>query len=70
MCHRAGASNRPLNPLDVAGRRVRTLLDRARLAAGPHEVTMDAGRLRGGMYWCRLDVNGRRTSRRMVLLGR
>ncbi len=56
--------------LDVAGRRVRTLVDGA-LAAGAHELAWD-GRDEGGapapagLYWARLEANGERATRRLV----
>ena len=56
--------------LDVAGRRVRTLLD-ASLVSGPHEVAWD-GRDEGGapaaagLYWAKLEAAGEAVSRRVV----
>jgi hypothetical protein len=56
--------------MDVAGRRVRTLLDTP-LAAGPHEIAWD-GRDAGGaqaaagLYWAMLEAGGEKVSRRLV----
>ena len=56
--------------MDVAGRRVRTLLD-APLTAGPHEIAWD-GRDAGGaqaaagLYWAMLEAGGEKVSRRLV----
>jgi len=58
--------------VDVAGRRVRTLVDET-LAAGPHELAWD-GRDAGGapapagLYWARLDAGGEHATRRLVRL--
>ncbi|MBD3162369.1 MAG: T9SS type A sorting domain-containing protein [Candidatus Eisenbacteria bacterium] len=56
---------------DVAGRRVRTLLDRP-LAAGPQQVVWDGRDASGaaspsGIYYTRLTVDGTEKTRRMVL---
>jgi hypothetical protein len=57
---------------DAAGRHVRTLLDGAR-EAGPHDAAWDGrddgGRVQAaGVYFYRLDVNGRGQAKKMVLL--
>jgi flagellar hook assembly protein FlgD len=57
---------------DVAGRRVRTLLDGER-AAGAHELrwdraTDDGGRAPAGVYFYRLSAGGRDVSRRLVVV--
>lgn len=59
-----------LRVYDVRGRLVRTLLDRAALAAGRHEAAWDGRDDRGtraaaGVYFSRLDVGGRTTTRRL-----
>jgi hypothetical protein len=61
-----------IDVLDVAGRHVRTLLDRA-LAAGRWSVTWDGRTDRGeataaGTYFYRTTVDGLTESRRMVML--
>lgn len=50
---------------DVTGREVRTLASGAH-ASGPHTVTFDAAGLAGGIYVFALEVDGQRTSRRML----
>ena len=57
---------------DVAGRRVRMLLD-GESAAGLHEVRWDraaddGGRVPAGVYFYRLSAGGRDVSRRMVVV--
>jgi aminopeptidase N len=56
--------------LDVAGRRVRTLVD-GPLEAGAHDVTWDGRDERGvaapaGLYWARLECGGESAVRRLV----
>ncbi len=58
--------------MDVAGRRVRTLVDGA-VEAGPHEVAWDGfdgagARVPAGLYWARLEAAGERVTRRLVRL--
>ncbi len=58
--------------LDVAGRRVRTLLDGA-LSAGSHEAAWDGrgengGRAPAGLYWARLEADGAVCTQRLVRL--
>lgn len=54
-----------LQVFDVTGREVRTLASGA-YASGPHTVTFDAAGLAGGVYVFALEVDGQRTSRRML----
>ena len=68
----AGGDAVRLDVFDVAGRHVRTLVDR-RVAAGRYAVPWngrdDRGRpVASGVYFCRLDAPGLRAVRRMVLL--
>jgi hypothetical protein len=53
--------------LDVAGRRVATLLD-ARLSGGPHALRWEAASAKPGVYFIRLEAGGRVLARRLVLL--
>ena len=58
--------------VDVAGRRVRTLVD-GTLGTGPHEVVWDGrgeegGRVSAGLYWARLEAEGTVCVRRVVRL--
>jgi hypothetical protein len=59
--------------LDVAGRRIRTLLDRDREPAGMHEAWIrtgeSGGRIAPGVYLLRVAAAGRVTLRRFVILG-
>ncbi len=69
----AAAGPARLRVYDVAGRRVRTLLDERALVAGPAEVTWDgrddAGRdAPGGVYLVRLETGGRSETRRVLRL--
>jgi flagellar hook assembly protein FlgD len=57
---------------DVAGREVRRLQDAVQ-AAGDHEVVWNgednrSQRVARGVYWIRLSVDDRNTSRKMLLL--
>ncbi|HEX5131777.1 MAG TPA: FlgD immunoglobulin-like domain containing protein [Candidatus Krumholzibacteria bacterium] len=57
---------------DLAGKVVRTLVD-ATQAGGPHEAVWDGSDGRGepvssGIYFCVLDADGQRSTRKMVLL--
>jgi hypothetical protein len=68
---RAGAVR--LEVFDLAGRRVRALLDERSLPAGTHAVTWDgrdqAGNpVQAGVYLCRIETGGRSESRRIVRL--
>jgi F5/8 type C domain-containing protein/cellulase (glycosyl hydrolase family 5) len=55
--------------VDVAGRRVRTLID-GRMEAGAHEALLDGRRLPAGLYVCRLaTATGTRTIRVIRLSG-
>jgi hypothetical protein len=56
--------------IDVAGRRMRTLVDGA-LDAGPHDCAWDGRDQRGrsvpaGLYWARLEMAGEVTARKLV----
>ena len=54
-----------LRVYDVTGREVRTLASGAH-ASGTHTVKFDAAGLAGGVYVFALEVDGQRTSRRML----
>jgi hypothetical protein len=56
-----------LRVYDVAGRVVATLLDRATLEPGAHEVPFDGGRLPAGVYLARLTTGGVSETRRIVV---
>jgi hypothetical protein len=53
---------------DLAGRRVRTLLDHASLVAGPHEVRLATSDLRAGFYLARLEVGRDAVSRKLLVI--
>jgi hypothetical protein len=57
---------------DVRGRRVVTLMDGTRLAAGPHTVGLDrrAAGLESGLYFYRIEAEGSRRSGSIVILDR
>ena len=57
-----------LEVYDVAGRRVATLLNRERRAAGPQQVVLDGSHLASGVYLAYLEVDGRVSAQRIVLL--
>jgi len=52
---------------DIAGRRVRTLVDGSR-EAGRHEVTLDGSGLASGIYMVRMDSQGVSATKRITLL--
>ncbi len=52
---------------DAAGRLMETLVD-GPLAPGRHELLFDGGRVPPGVYFCRVEANDRRETRKMVLL--
>jgi endoglucanase len=56
--------------VDVAGRQV-AILAQGALDAGRHEYewTTAGSVTKPGIYWARLDADGRRTTRRFVILG-
>jgi hypothetical protein len=56
-----------LGVYDIAGRRVATLVD-GPVEAGERRVTLDAAGWASGIYLYRLEMGGRRMSRRMTLL--
>jgi hypothetical protein len=55
-----------LELLDVAGRRVQALVDGALLAPGPHELELSAAGLPAGLYFCRLEAGGVRSTAKLV----
>jgi len=68
----SGREPASLTVYDVAGRKVRTLVD-DRLDAGPHTAAWDGKDSRGhrvapGIYFCRLEMLGKAASAKMVLL--
>ena len=63
---RAGAVT--LDLVDVAGRRVRRLLDGASMSAGHHEVRLDRDGLRAGLYFARLAFGGRHFDRKIAIV--
>ena len=56
-----------LTVFNVLGQKVKTLID-APMQAGAHQVTFDGRNLASGIYWYRLQANGRVKVRKMVLL--
>jgi hypothetical protein len=52
---------------DLAGHRVKTIAD-ARMTSGPHRLVMRGKGLAPGVYHCRLDVDGRVITRRLLLV--
>jgi glucose/arabinose dehydrogenase len=67
----AAAAAAELTLYDMGGRRVRTLLAAAGLAAGPHEVVWDGAdaagrRVPAGLYFARLRAGGETLDRRVV----
>jgi endonuclease I len=52
---------------DVLGKQVASLVDAVR-PAGEHECELDARKLAGGVYFCRLETTGSADVRKMVLL--
>jgi hypothetical protein len=52
---------------DARGRQVQVLIDRS-LSAGEHEVSFEAHDLPSGVYFSRLEVGGKTSTSRMVLL--
>jgi len=65
--HLKGTSDIRLDVFDLLGRRVFTPVE-SRLAAGPHQVDLDATRLVPGTYLYRLQTEERSITRRMVIL--
>jgi hypothetical protein len=53
---------------NVLGRRVATLVDRRKRAAGRHEVEWDVSRLASGMYFGRLKVGERTQTQKIVVI--
>jgi peptidyl-prolyl cis-trans isomerase B (cyclophilin B) len=53
--------------LDVFGQEVRTLLSAEHMSAGPHEVTFAKDDLAAGMYFYRLEAEGRSITKRMIV---
>ena len=56
-----------LTVFNVLGQKVKTLIDDP-MQAGAHQVTFDGRNLASGIYWYRLQANGRVKVRKMVLL--
>jgi len=57
-----------LRLLDPAGRLVQSVLDGVTLAAGEHDVEIESGRLRPGVYWYQLEAGTSTLTRRMVAI--
>jgi hypothetical protein len=55
-----------LSIINASGRCVKTLINKV-MQAGTYEVKWDAGRVGGGMYYCRLKFEGKYLSRTLVL---
>ncbi|HET9233555.1 MAG TPA: T9SS type A sorting domain-containing protein [Candidatus Eisenbacteria bacterium] len=66
--HLDRAAEVSLSVHDVNGRVVARLVQGERLSAGPHDVAFDGRGLFSGVYLCRLDVGGIKSSRRIVLI--
>jgi hypothetical protein len=56
-----------LHVLDMSGRLISTIADEV-MQAGQHTFNWDAGQFDNGVYICKLSVNGRSVSKRMVLM--
>lgn len=56
-----------LSLFDASGRLVQQLIDGPR-PAGQHEITLDSGRLPGGIYLYRLEAGDRVSSKKMIVL--
>jgi hypothetical protein len=52
---------------DVAGRCVRTLIRSEPMAAGVHELRLDTSRWPSGVYWCRMEADGRTFARKLLV---
>ena len=55
-----------INIIDPSGRIVKTLLKKT-LPSGRHEINWNSEGLKGGMYYCKIDFEGKSQSRAMVL---
>jgi hypothetical protein len=62
-----GSQNVSLTVFDLQGRLVARLLDGVLQPAGPHEVSVQAGRWRPGVYLYRLEAGGASATRKMVV---
>jgi uncharacterized protein (DUF362 family) len=52
--------------INASGRQVKTLIKKV-MRPGQHEIKWNAGRLGGGMYYCRLSFEGKTQSRALIL---
>ena len=52
---------------DIAGRRVATL-EQGRESAGTHEVNWNTNGVRGGMYFCRMQVGGVTVTKSLLVM--
>jgi hypothetical protein len=57
-----------LSIFDLQGRCVARLIEGALREAGRHDVRLQTGLLKAGMYLCRLDAGGRSATRKMVVV--
>jgi len=64
----ARAASVTLRVYDAAGRRVATLLDRAPRAGGPHAVAIDGTGIAPGIYFVRIEADGRGGTRKVVVV--
>jgi hypothetical protein len=62
------ASGVRLELFDVRGRRVRTLVDGARLPAGRHAVTLSSDDLLPGVYFARWEGGGERAGAKVTVI--
>jgi hypothetical protein len=62
------AGSTSIDLFDLGGRHVRTVVARQRLEAGEHAFPIDPAALSPGAYWCRIDVDGMVTARKVVVV--
>jgi hypothetical protein len=56
--------------LDLAGRKVKTVLDSESWPAGTHSVPLSLGNAPGGIYFARIVAGGRSATTKIAVLGR
>ena len=53
---------------DITGREITTLLNQQVMSAGRHQMEWNAGKASSGIYFYRLEVNGKQITRKMMLI--
>lgn len=57
-----------IDVFDLGGRRIQRVIEEASFSAGPHDVALERGRLRTGIYFVRLSTGPSSATRKLVIV--